>query len=307
VRLLFLAAAIPGLFWDKGPETADQLKQAGIARAIVPASREAEWKSTAISVRAGDTQGAVRLATPAASFRANEASATRSPWLVTNGWRILRQPQARYYYDAGGSASALAAAEAYAFGADAMISTDVAGLGPLGAMLAFLDGLKPFDAPAVADIGYIDDGSTASAEVINMLIRRNLLVKLVKTPEPRLGLNIEFGSPQYSKADAVDPGRMAQKIRAELGDARRSLRIYGSDVVVGRLAAAGGRARVHLLNYGNRVVNGVRVRIAGRYSKHQAWIAGVTGVLAADLVVESAATEFTVPELRTYAVIDLSR
>ncbi len=307
MKLLFLAAAIPGLFWDKGPDTADQLKQAGIARAIVPASREAEWKPTPIAVRAGDTQGAVRLATPAASFRANEASASRAPWLVTNGWRILREPARRYYYDAGGAAAALAAAEAYVFGADAMIATDAAGLAPLGAMLAFLGELKAFEAPAVADIGYIDDGSTASAEVINMLTRRNLLVRLVKAPEARLAVNVEFGSAKYPKAEAVDPGKMAAKIRSELGDARRSLRIYGSDVVVGRLTASGPRARVHLLNYGNRVVNGVRVRVAGRYPKQSASVAGLPGAALSDPVVESAATEFTLPELRTYAVVDLSR
>jgi len=308
--MLLLLAALPTLFWDGGADTASAVRQAGITQLRVPAPRLAAWKGIGdITADAGDLQGAVKLLAPTVNYRMNEAAATSLPWLVHNGWRFLRRPDGRFYYEVPGEQAALAAAEAFCYGIAAMIKTDAAGLGPLGAMLAFLRTIPEAALPPVADIGYIDDGSAASGEVMNLMVRSNLLFRLVAAPDRRLKVNVKLGSKEYSMEDAKNPGTVAHLVRANLGDEKRSLRVYGSEVVVARLTASNGKARLHLLNYAgaNRRVDGIRVRIAGEYSKHELRAAGVTGVELQDYTVEAGATEFTLPELRTYAVIDLSR
>jgi len=102
---------------------------------------------------------------------------------------------------------------------------------------------------------------------------------------------------------------VAHEVRANLTDEKRSVRIYGSAVVVARLTAAGDRARLHLINYdgASRKVQGIRVRVLGQYPKHHLSLADGAGVELLDYSVEPGATEFTLPELKTYAVIDLSR
>ncbi len=308
--MLFVLAALPALFWDAAPDTAPALQDAGIARILVPRGRLAAWKGVAgITPEAADPDAAVKLLAPTVNYRMQEAMATSAPWVVANGWRILRHPEARYYYDVAGSQAALAAAEAFAYGANAMIHTDAAGLKPLADMLKFLGGLPDDSLPPVADIGYIDDGSPASGEVLNLMVRDNLLFKLVRAPDRSLKLNVQLGTRDYPLADAKNPGTVAHAVRFHLTDEKRSLRIYGSPVVVARLAGAEGRVRVHLLNYAGaaRTVNGVRVRVLGQYPKHQLWLAGGAGVELLDYTVDSEATEFTLPELKMYAVVELSR
>jgi hypothetical protein len=306
--IFLLAFLLPALFWDKGPETAEQLKQAGITKVMVPSSLESAWKGVSgFSARSADPQTAVKLMTPGVKYRMNEAAATRSPWLDSNGWRMIQQPSANFYYEAAGPAAALAAAEAYMYGADAMVSTDAAGLEAFGKMLAFLRETNIAKLPPVADIGFVDDGSPQAGEAMNLMVRRNLLFRLVKEPDPRLGLHVELGSAKFPKA--TNPSDVVQQIRFELTDEKRSLRIYGSEVVVGRLTGDGKRAQVQLLNYaaGSRPVNGLRVRVAGRYPKHELKVFGVPDAAIVDFEATTEATEFTVRELRSYAVIDLAR
>jgi hypothetical protein len=102
---------------------------------------------------------------------------------------------------------------------------------------------------------------------------------------------------------------VAHAVRFNLTDEKRSVRIYGSPVVVARLTASDGHARLYLLNYAgaSRKVDGIRVRVLGHYSKHQLWLADGAGVELLDYSAEPDATEFTLPELKTYAVVDLSR
>jgi hypothetical protein len=63
-----------------------------------------------------------------------------------------------------------------------------------------------------------------------------------------------------------------------------------------------------LINYagGERPVNGIRVRVLGRYSQQKIAAAGVDNAQLADVRVLGDATEFTVPEMNIYAVVDLS-
>ncbi len=308
--MLLLLAALPGLFWEGAPDTAPALREAGIDHIYVAPAQTASWKGVeGIRVEVADPKQAVELIPPHVNYRFDQASASRAPWLDSNGWQFLRQPQGRFYYDVKGPQAALAAAEAFAWGVNAMIKTDPPGLKPLGQMLAFLKGIEPADLPAVADFGYIDDGSEISGEVINLMIRHNLLFRLVRAPDPNLKMTVQIGTRDYPRDQAEDPGAMAQIVRGNLTDDRRSLRIYGTAVVVGRLAASGNRARLHLINYdgASRKVSGMRVRIAGAYPKHQLAAAGSPGLELLDYAILPNATEFTLPELRSYAVIDLLR
>ena len=308
--MLLMLAALPGLFWDGGASTAPVLRDAGISRIVAPAEQAASWKGVAgITVEAGDLKNAVKLPTPTVNYRMNQASASREPWLVANGWKFLRQPQGRFYYDVTGEAAALAAAEAFCYGANAMVKTDEAGLKPLARMLDFLRGLHAEDMPPVADIGFIDDGSAAAGEVMNLMVRDNLLFRLVRTPDRALKLNVRLGDPAYPVEDAKNPKVIAQAVRTNLTDERRTLRIYGSPVVVARVTGAEGHVRVQLLNYAGaaRKVNGIRVRVLGNYPKHQVAADGTAGIELQDYDAQADATEFTLPEMKTYAVIDLFR
>lgn len=306
---LAFAVLLPSLFWDRGPETAAQLRQAGVTRLSVPASLEGAWKTeSGFSVRVADPQTAIKLVTPGVQYRTNEASATRSPWINTNGWRFLRQPKGLYIYEAPGKAAALAAIEAFMYQVDAMVQTDAAGLEHFGRMLADLGQLDGQAMPLVADIGFMDDGSREAGEVMNLLTRRNLLFRIVEGPDSRLPLNVHFGSDKYPKADASNPSEVARKIRYELTDEKRALRIYGSEVVIARLTGEGQTRRLQLLNYAaaSRPLNGIRVRVLRRYTKHQLKAFESPKAVLVDYEAAPGYTEFTLPELKSYAVVDLA-
>ena len=92
-----------------------------------PADQVEAWKARGLH-RGRDDRGGARLARGAARARASPrapalASPTRSPWIVANGWRIARRPgsEVRLRRCPAGKA-ALAAAEAFAYGADAVLN-----------------------------------------------------------------------------------------------------------------------------------------------------------------------------------------
>ena len=135
---------------------------------------------------------------------------------------------------------------------------------------------------------------------MNLLARHNLLFRIVQAADPRLDLNVRIGSSEYPKTEAADANRMSHKIRSQLTDEKRLLRIYGSEVVIGRLVGDGGRVRLHLIDYAKRPVDGLRVRVLGSFTRHEE-----AGAKVQDFTTEGGATEFTVPLLQRYAVIDL--
>ena len=98
----------------------------------------------------------------------------------------------------------------------------------------------------------------------------------------------------------------ALKIRRRLTDEQRALRIYGSEVVIGRLTGDAARIRLHVMNYGGREIEGLRVRLRGAYGTGDAYVEGAGRVPLQDHVVADGATEFSLPRLGTYAVIDLT-
>lgn len=284
MNLLLAAALLPCLIWDKGPPPSN-----------IPICPPAANR--------------IKIPTPATSFRGHIASATRAPWVTSNGWRFLRQPDGNFSYDAPGHAAALAAGEAFSYQVHAGIHTDDQGLGPLGDMLAFLKSLPNEDLRPMVNIGFLDDGSPESGEFMNLLVRRDLLFKVVKSPVPKLDLTVALGTPEYPRSEAANPSLLAEKARAHLTDEKRLLRIYGSEVVIGRLLGNGTAARLLLLNYGaaRNAVNGIRVRVLGSYPHQHAVQFGAPALDLQDVSVQNGATEFTVPELKTFGVIDLTR
>ena len=285
-----LLASLPCV-WTQGAVSRAALEAAGIKR--VCALTDAELASREA------------LPTPGVTARAGLASPTRSPWIVANGWRFTRHPAMKYVYDVPAGKAALAAAEAFAYGADAAMKIDPADAPNLGAMLTFLEGLPAADLPPIADLAVVDDGSPVTGEVMNLLARRNLLFQVVQAPSVRFRLNIAIGSAAYPRAEASDPSAFALKIRRQLTDEERSLRVYGSEVVIGRLTGDTQRVRLHLINYGGREIEGLRIRLRGAYREGEAYAAGAGRLALQDHVVAEGATEFSIPRIATYAVVDL--
>jgi hypothetical protein len=289
--LLVLALSVPCVSVSGGPADGAALNAAGITRVCTDAdlaSREA-------------------VPAPGTEPRPGLASPTRAPWIVANGWRFLRNPGGKYIYDAPAGKGALAAAEAFTYGADAALKIVRADIPLVGAMLKFLAGLDSDDLPAVADLGVVDDGSAVTGEVMNLLARRNLLFQIVPASSSRFAVNIRLGTPEYPTAEAADPSAFALKIRRQLGDERRALRLYGSEVVIARLTADERRARVHLLNYGGREIEGLRVRLRGSYAGGEARVAGGGVMPLQDLAASGGFTEFSIPRILAYAVVDLKQ
>ena len=236
---------------------------------------------------------------PKVNYRANVARATSSPWVDNNAWRFLRHPEATYCIDAPGRQSALAAAEAFALGVRAYVK-GAADTAAFDRMIEFLRALPPFDAPPLVNAGIVDDGSERAGELMNLMVRRNLLFRVETKPDPRLSVNV-------TKPDDPDPGKESYRIRQQIGDDRRLVRIYGTEVVIALLAGDAGKTRVHLLNYSGRAVNGLRVRVLGNYGAAEPHIFGAPDPKLVDYVHGSGFAEFTIEALNEYAVIDLIR
>jgi len=309
VILPLVLAPLAALYWPQGLESAPALKQAGIERLCVAPDQVDAWRKAGFAATAM-TEEALhsleRAQAPGLLARPDLASATRSPWIFANGWRFQRQRPGRYLYDLPVGRAALAAAEVAVYGVDAVLKIEPADLEALGRMQAFLAEVPGSDLPQISDIAVVDDGTPLLGEVLNMLSRRNLLFRAVDSPSPGFRMNVLVGSREYPKEAAADPSAFALRIRRELGDEQRTLRVYGSEVVVCRLVGDARRARLHLLNYGGRELEGLRIRVRGAYAKGEARVAGVGEAPLQEHVVSEGATEFSVPRMGPYAVVDLS-
>lgn len=306
--VLAVVAAAPCIYWTQGIESRATLEAAGVTRLCVAPEQAETWRKAGFTVTAvseSEFSGRETLPTPGVTARPGVASPTRAPWIVASGWHAMRAPAAKYSYTVTAGKAALALAEAFVYGMDAVLKIDPADVVPAGTMTAFTASLPPLDLPAVADFGIVDDGSAVTGEVMNLLARRNLLFAIETAPSPRYPLNVVIGSAGYSREEAADPSGFAQKIRTQLTDDRRSLRIYGSEVVIGRLTSDGTRARLHLINYGGRDIEGLRVRVRGRYQSGDAYVAGAGKAALQDQAVADGAIEFSIPKMGTYAVVDL--
>ena len=311
--LLFLLA-LPLLYWQGGVESAPALREAGVERLCVPPGMAESWRKAGFSVipmSQSELASREKLLTPGIAARADVASPTRSPWVNANGWRILRDSSRdgidKYHYDLPAGKVALASAEAFAYGADAILKIDPTDLREFGGMLSFMRQLPGDDLPTLADLSVVDDGSTLAGEVMNLLARRNLLFLAAPTPLSQFPINIKLGTREYPKKEATNPSLFALKIRRQLTDEQRRLRVYGSEVVICRLTGDDSRVRLHLLNYGGREIAGLRIRLRGAYAKGEAFVAGSGRVELTDYVITDGATEFSLPKMATYAMIDLPK
>jgi len=310
MMIALLLAALPLLFWDQGPETAVALKQNGIEQVLVPAERLPAWKATGLAVRgitAAEWGALEEASAPGIDRQVQVASATRSPYLIANGWRFIRNRSAKYRYSLTAGKAALAAAESCAYGADAALQVETADLESVGKMLAFLRGIPAADLPGLADIAVVDDQHALVGEVMNLLARRNLLFRAVSASDPRYPINIRIGSKEYSEEEASDPNAFALKIRRQLTDERRSVRVYGSETVLCRLTGDDTRIRLHLLNYRGGKVDGLRIRLRGAFRKGQARGDQMGEIPLENFAVSNGATEFSISAMNLYAVVDLQR
>jgi hypothetical protein len=306
--LLLLAVSLPCVYWTQGIETRTALEAAAIKRLCVAPEQADAWRAAGFTVTpltGAELASREALPSPGITTRPGLASPTRSPWIVANGWRFARHPDGKYVYDVPAGKAALAAAEAFAYGADAVLRIDPADVGALGRMLTFLEGLTAVDLPTVSDFAIVDDGSASTGEVMNLLARRNLLFQVVQTASPRFPVTIRIGTPEYPREEAADPSAFALKVRRQLTDEQRTLRVYGSEVVICRLTGDAGQARLHLINYGGREIEGLRIRLRGAYGDGAVLVAGAGRLPLQELVVANGATEFSVPRMVTYAAIDL--
>ena len=300
----------PLIYWTGGIETAESLKQFGIEQIATPPNKSEEWRKAGfkvVAVSSAEIQQRAKLLTPRIADRANVASATRSPWIDANGWRFVRNSSGRFYYDLPRGRAAIALAEVIAYKGDAILKIDPSDLKEAGAMIAFGKDVAGDDYPPIADFGIIDDGSPETGEAMNLLMRRNLLYKIVRDSMPQFTLNIKFGSKEFPKAIVANPSEFARGVRQRLGDENRSLRIYGSEMVICHLTGSDSRARLHLLNYSGRDAFGLRVRLRGNYSRGEAKAFGQGRVELEEFVNDKNSTEFSLLKTGVYAVIDLFR
>jgi len=303
-----LAAAIPALYWAQPVETAPAVRQAGIERLCVPPGAAAAWRAAGLTVSPlGDDERSRRTTLGPVGLRSRPdlASASARPWVIANGWRFQRAPGGRYWCDAPTGRAALAAAEAFAYGADVVLAIDPSDLEAFGRMLAFLSSVPDSALRPAADVAVVDDGSPTVGEVLNLMARRNLLFEVVPREIPDGLLNVRVGSAEFPRKDARDPEAFALSVRHRLTDERRSLRIFGSEVVLARLLRDAGHARLHLLNYGGRPIDGLRVVLRGSWAPVEARVFGESAAGAEELVASGGATELTLPTLGPYAIVDL--
>jgi hypothetical protein len=303
-----LLASLPSIYWTAGVESAPALRQAGIERPWVPPERAAAWRNAGfavVPVSPAQLRSREKLPVPGILERAGVASPTRSPWIVASGWRFRRKGGGSYSYDLPAGKATLAAAEAFAYGAEALLKVDAADLPALGSLLSLLRELPPADLPEVADLGVVDDGTPLLGEVMNLLARRNLLFRVVGRPDPGLPLNVKVGTREHPRGEAANPDAFALAVRRQLTDERRSLRVYGSEVVIARLTGDGHRARLHLINYGGGEISGLRIRLRGEFPEGEAFVAGQGRTPLEDHLVAEKATELSLPALGVYAVVDL--
>jgi hypothetical protein len=75
--------------------------------------------------------------------------------------------------------------------------------------------------------------------------------------------------------------------------------------VIARLQGDASRLRLHLLNYGGREIEGLRIRLRGSHPEGEARVAGAGRLDLEERVFVDGATEFTLPRLGPYGVVDL--
>jgi hypothetical protein len=306
---LLVAALLPVVFWDRGTDTISLLQEARIPCIAVPPDAAEHWATTGFCAHPASLAEREKLPPPGIRMRtrgAGTASATVAPWVDSNGWRFQFRPDSRFLYEVPAGRAQLAAAEAFAFDADAVLRIADEDLRPFGDLLAFLQSLPRAERmKAVSNIAVVNNHSPLLPEALNLLTRRNLLFRIVDAPDPSADLNIEIGSKLFPQSESTNPVYVAERARELLTDRKRLLRIYGSENVLGRLTQGSNLARLHLLNYSPRKAEALRIRVKGTFKDIRLHAFGYSNAEVADIVHRAGGTEFTVHEMGPYAVVDL--
>jgi hypothetical protein len=280
------------------------LEKAGI-REIATTKDVSGWASTRVHAVPIDLSTLVKLDSPGVDYQLNRASATTTPWVNSNLWKILKDHGKAFLYEVTGTAVPLAMAEAQTSGATTYFRIQQTDLEMFQRCAAFARELNVAALPSRVNVGLVDDGSPMIGEAMNLLVRRNLLFDLVHNQSEFKGPVVRLGTPEYPTDVASDPYKFAALVRSRIGDDQRLIRLYGSETTLARLYGDQEHARLHLIQYGRNPVTGLRVRVRGRYPRVVIAELGAKLVMPEDLAVDKDATEFTIPELKTYAVIDL--
>lgn len=252
-----------------------------------------------------DPEGREKLPVPRIDPKVRVASATRAPWIIANGWRFLRHPGGRFWYELPPQKAALAMAEAFAYGADAGFQIPPEDSAEAARMLQFLRALARRDLAPMADFAFVDDGTPLGAEAMNLLCRRNLLFAVVPRPDPRFKLNVVIGSDAFPRTLAANPAELAAAVRRKLTDEGRSVRLYGSEMALVRAVGDEKAVRLYLVHYGNYPLRGLRLRVRGQFSSAAVHVFGRPEAQAEELISEGGFTELTIPEMGPLAVVDL--
>jgi hypothetical protein len=246
-----------------------------------------------------DTSRFTTVPAPGVQMRRNMAMATSSPWIDSNVWQYRRAPGKAYFCDVSAKSVELAMAEAHSQEVELALKIAPAQRKAFDKMTAFLKALPEGPTARWANIAISDDGSGAAAEALNLLSRRNLLYK--PGPDAKADLTLRLSK------DIRNPYDFMREARQKLGDGKRILRLFGSEITLAEVRRDSSRVRIFLINYGTRAVESLRVRIQGHYSAIEARVYQVPEARLTDAVRDGAFTEFSLSRLPRYAVVDLKR
>jgi hypothetical protein len=245
-----------------------------------------------------DVPDCVKLPTPGTNFRPNVATATTAPWVDSNGWRIARAEGKKFCYDVPKDRVVLAMAEADAHHADAIIKFPPEDQPLFDKMTGFLGKIGPGPTHDLGDIAVKEDGSAIAGETLNLFTRRNLTFRIVGATDPKALMNVTVDS------SIKDPNEFTYSIRQKLTDEKRLIRVYGSETVLANLTGDGKHVRIHLVNYGRRAADGLRVRVRGSYQIEQSAFFD-NDSKAEEYTITDGGTEFSIPHIDVYGVVDL--
>lgn len=300
--LALVLASLPGLLWSQGPESEPMLAKAGITEIAVAAADAGAWSKSGLKVAPVDVARLVKLDEPGVDYKLGQAGATAAPWINSNLWRMLREADSVFVMEPVRKALPVAMAEAQAAGVRAYFRVRAEDLGVFTGMLAFLKSVDEQGLAGRANFAVVDNGSDEVGEVMNLLARRNLQFQPVKRRQAGYDLTIELGKAPFT---SEDPYEVAGLARSKLGDARRLVRLYGSQTTLVRLTGDAKHTRIHLLHYGREKVEGVRVRVRGQFARGVLAAPGRTTAAMEERTDDREGVEFTIPVLETYAVADL--
>lgn len=244
----------------------------------------------------GDVAGYKRVPPPGVRYRMNMAMATSAPWIDSNLWRYRRNPSYKYLSAVKGKSVMLAMAEAGAMRANLALEIAPEQKAGYDRITAWLAKVPAGPVAPWANFNVSDDGSAMAGEVQLLMARRNLLYKIAPPKQAQFKLSSAIKNPYEFVLDTRD----------QFGDDKRVLRLFGSELTMAELTREGSRIRLHLINYGSRPVEALRLRIAGRFTAcHvKALVFDDDAPELREFTFENGFTEFTLGKLPVYAVLD---